>query len=92
MTVSARSLLQAAVLGVALVLALSACGRRGPLEAPPGGKTFPGHPEEIAQPDESDGATVERRDQGITSPLGRSQSRRTPIERPKTPFILDPLL
>ena len=84
MTVSARPLLQAAVLGATLVFVLSACGRRGPLEAPPDGKAIPGNPNEIAQP--------EAPEQNITSPLGRSQSRRTPIVPPKTPFILDPLL
>jgi predicted small lipoprotein YifL len=65
----------------ALSLALAGCGRRGPLEPPPGSP---------------DAKRLEERRAAAEStgnPLQRSGSRRPPpISRPNDPFILDPLL
>ena len=73
-----------------LVLALSACGRRGPLEAPAA--------QVVGAPAPS-GTTVEpeeeRRQAGATivspAPGGRNPVRRG-FTVPQQPFILDPLL
>jgi predicted small lipoprotein YifL len=81
-----------------LVLGLTACGRRGPLEAPPSA-TAPvaGRSAETqAQID----AEAEAAEQGRTSgtflpaptPGGRGGSARTLPTRPNKPFFLDPLL
>jgi predicted small lipoprotein YifL len=74
----------------AVVLGLSACGRRGALEAPPD----PAAPKAGTQ-----AATPEQTPQGeedttLPSPVGRprsSNSKRGYVI-PKEPFILDPLL
>jgi predicted small lipoprotein YifL len=67
-----------------IILGLSACGRRGALEAPPDPKA--------AQAEQSvDGTGAS---QGVLpSPVGTPRkSNNRPITIPKTPFILDPLL
>ncbi|MEN5084080.1 lipoprotein [Bosea sp. TWI1241] len=78
-----RALLMAGLLG----LALSACGRRGPLEPPPDSKTA------IDLPDKQTGATENvAPDPTSATPLGRPAKRNRPIEIPDKPFLLDPLL
>ncbi len=74
-----RAVLVAGFLG----LALSACGRRGPLEPPPDAKN------PVALPDQQIGAVPNTID---ASPVGRSPKRNRPIEVPEKPFLLDPLL
>ena len=78
-----RAMLVAGFLG----LALTACGRRGPLEPPPNAKNA------IDLPAEQTGAT-EDAVPNVTevSPLGKAPKRNKAIEIPEKPFILDPLL
>ncbi len=69
---------------VALALSLGACGRRGPLEPPPGSL-------------EAQQEAAEERGETLSDvtiqPIGKGGSRKTPpIRAPKEPFILDPLL
>lgn len=78
-----RTVLVAGLLG----LALTACGRRGPLEPPPNAKNA------IDLPDKQIGA-VEDNVPNVTdaSPLGKPPKRNKAIEVPEKPFVLDPLL
>lgn len=73
-----RTILVAGLLG----LALTACGRRGPLEPPPNAKNA------IELPDEDTGAVP------VTdaSPLGKPKKTNRAIAIPEKPFVLDPLL
>lgn len=69
---------------IALAMTLSACGRRGPLEPPPGSV-------------EAQKEAAEERGETLSNvtipPVGKGASRKTPpIRAPKEPFILDPLL
>ena len=65
------------------VLALAACGRRGPLEPPPGSAQAKRTAEQAEAKSENPAAGV-----GM-----RPGSRRPPpLERPKRDFVLDPLL
>lgn len=67
--------------GVAAALSLSGCGRRGPLEPPPGS----------AQAKQAEDRKAASEASG--NPLMQGGTRRPPpIQRPKEPFILDPLL
>lgn len=74
-----RAMLLAGFLG----LALSACGRRGPLEAPPNAKNA------VELPDQQVGAVP---DTVNASPLGKPPKRNKAIEVPESSFVLDPLL
>ena len=74
------------LLGSALVLALAlgGCGRRGPLEPPPGS---------LQAQQEAAEAKGEELSNVTIPPIGKGSSRKTPqIRAPKEPFILDPLL
>ena len=76
-------LVRVALLAAALVVALSACGRRGALEAPP-------DPAAAAA-----GPSAEQQSEGtLPSPVGapRRSNAKQGYVVPKTPFILDPLL
>ena len=77
-----RAVLLAGFLG----LALTACGRRGPLEAPPDAKNA------VALPDRQIGAVENTFNATEASPLGKPAKRNRPIEVPEKPFVLDPLL
>ncbi len=77
-----RTMLVIGLLG----LALAACGRRGPLEAPPDAKNA------IALPDQQTGAVEDSFNATEASPLGKPAKRNKPIEVPEKPFVLDPLL
>jgi predicted small lipoprotein YifL len=74
---SARNFLVVLSLG----LALAACGRRGSLEPPSGGKTFPTEVEEGTP----DGAPA-------TGEVQTGRRGRTTVTVPRDRFILDPLL
>ncbi len=78
-----RAVLVAGLLG----LALTACGRRGPLEPPPNAENA------VDLPDSQIGA-VENRvpTPGDTSPLARPARNNRPITIPDKSFVLDPLL
>jgi predicted small lipoprotein YifL len=77
-----RAVLLAGFLG----LALTACGRRGPLEAPPDAKNA------VALPDQQTGAVENSFNATDASPLGKPAKRNKPIEIPEKSFVLDPLL
>jgi len=77
-----RTVLVVGLLG----LALAACGRRGPLEPPPGAKNA------IDLPDKQTGAVENNFNATDASPLGKPPKRNKAIEVPNTPFLLDPLL
>jgi predicted small lipoprotein YifL len=69
---------------IVLALALGGCGRRGPLEPPPGSV-------------EAQQEAAEERGETLSNvtipPVGKGASRKTPpIRAPKEPFLLDPLL
>lgn len=67
------------IVAVGLVLGtlLAGCGRRGALEPPPGGKALP------------DDEAAETR---AGEPDRFGGKKRQPIQKPKDPFVLDPLL
>ena len=77
-----RAIMVAGLLG----LALTACGRRGPLEPPPDAKN------PVALPDQQIGAVENTVNPTEASPLGKPAKRNRPIEVPEKPFVLDPLL
>jgi predicted small lipoprotein YifL len=73
------------LIGVLLVSAtLAGCGRRGPLEPPPGAVAPANVPQ--VEEDEVDPVALTRPVEGSLSKEGRS------IPRPKKPFVLDPIL
>lgn len=75
------SLVRIALVAGALVLSLSACGRRGALEPPPDGSAPQTQPQGAA-----DQAT-------LPSPVGTPRSKpNRGYTIPREPFILDPLL
>lgn len=73
------------MLAAGLALGVSACGRKGPLEPPPGGRDIPG--EENQQPSDR-----EEQAQQTLNPLGGKPRRPPPIKPPNTPFVLDAIL
>lgn len=77
---------RAALLAGFLGLALTACGRRGPLEPPPNAKNA------IDLPDQQTGAVENTFNASEASPLGKPPKRNKAIEIPEKPFVLDPLL
>jgi predicted small lipoprotein YifL len=67
-----------------ITLSLAACGRPGALEAPPDPNAAPAQ-------QGTDGTGVSQG--ALPSPVGTpSRTANRPITKPKTPFILDPLL
>ena len=88
-----------AIVAACLLLGLTACGRRGPLEAPPAASAPAGQtPAERQAAADAEAEENEARQTGgaflpspTPTPSGRSTARTLPT-RPKTPFILDPLL
>ena len=69
---------------MALALGVGACGRRGPLEPPPGSLE--------AQQQQAEESGEELSNVTI-QPIGKGASRKNPpIRAPKQPFLLDPLL
>jgi predicted small lipoprotein YifL len=78
-----RAVLMAGLLG----LALSACGRKGPLEPPPNAKNA------IALPDKQIGAVENTPPTAMdASPLGKPAKTNKAITIPESSFVLDPLL
>ncbi|MGL4728773.1 MAG: LPS translocon maturation chaperone LptM [Bosea sp. (in: a-proteobacteria)] len=67
-------------------LALGACGRRGPLEAPPVADA------DKAKPTSTINESVPSEDAFATNQLGRPARTNRAITIPKRDFILDPLL
>ena len=75
---------RAVLIAGVVILGLSACGRRGALEAPPDPNAPPAR----------QGADGTSASQGaLPSPVGTPpKTSNRPVTIPKTPFILDPLL
>ena len=84
---------RALVLTGALLLILSACGRRGPLEAPPDARA-PAAATASAQPVEqdADGLPETVLPSATPTPPQSSRAARRNYTVPTEPFILDPLL
>jgi predicted small lipoprotein YifL len=75
---------RALVVAGLVILGLSACGRRGALEPPPGPDAAPAQ-QGVDGTGASQGA--------LPSPVGTPRkTTNRPITVPKTPFILDPIL
>jgi predicted small lipoprotein YifL len=76
---------------IAVALALSACGRAGPLEPPPGPAAAPAPTAQVIQPDvpltPSAAADAAAQKTGFDA-----QGNPVATTGPKRPFILDPLL
>ena len=70
-----------------LALALGACGRKGPLEAPPNMTGAIDLPDAQIGAVESDAASL-----GQTSVLARPAKASRAITVPEKPFVLDPIL
>jgi predicted small lipoprotein YifL len=81
--VSSLPLPRALILAGLVVLALTACGRRGALEAPPDPAAAAAAP-----------SAEQEREGTLPSPVGapRRSTARQGYVVPKEPFILDPLL
>lgn len=82
---------RALLVSALLVLALGACGRRGPLEPPPDPSATPAQRQQAqaaadAEDDEDQEATT------LPSPTPTPRRRSRAYTIPKEPFILDPLL
>jgi predicted small lipoprotein YifL len=75
------------LLGGTVVLALSACGRKGPLEPPPGAVNASDNP--LEEQEEQD-ATAPRPVVPSIAPVGSRKGK--PIKAPKESFFLDPIL
>jgi predicted small lipoprotein YifL len=75
------------ILGSLVALALAGCGRKGPLEPPPGAVNVKPNPLE-----EREDVDPNAPKQVIPSiaPVGSKKGKR--IEAPKEPFFLDPIL
>ncbi len=77
-----RALLMAGLLG----LALTACGRKGPLEPPPNATNA------IDLPDGQIGATESEFSTAGATPLAKAPKANRAITIPNKSFVLDPLL
>jgi predicted small lipoprotein YifL len=76
---------------VLLALSLAACGRRGPLEAPPEAAAVSAQPRAQARA-ASDDDGEEVADATLPSPVPTPRRRSRAYTIPKEPFVLDPLL
>jgi predicted small lipoprotein YifL len=77
------------LLGTA-ALALSGCGRKGPLDLPPTASSQPGNTANSVQPDPT--ATAEASKPNLFNPSYGSDQLPVQGKGPKRPFALDPLL
>ena len=77
------------LLGTA-ALALSGCGRKGPLDLPPTASSQPGATANAVQPDPT--ATAEASKANLFNPNYGSDQLPVAGKGPKRPFALDPLL
>jgi predicted small lipoprotein YifL len=74
----------------AAALALSGCGRKGPLDLPPTASSQPGATANAVQPDPT--ATAEASKPNMFNPNYGSDQLPVAGKGPKRPFALDPLL
>lgn len=85
---SALSIGRVLLVAAALSLTLTACGRRGPLEPPPGTKNGVEYPE-----DKQTNTEIESQSGSFsTSVTGKPAKTSRIIKPPKRDFVLDPLL
>lgn len=75
------------LIGSLVAFALAGCGRKGPLEPPPGAVNAKPNP--LEEKEEVDPAAPKPVIPSI-SPVGSKKGKR--IEAPKEPFVLDPIL
>lgn len=75
------------VFGCVIALGLAGCGRKGPLEPPPGAVNAKANP--LEEKEEAD-ASAPRPLIPSIQPVGSKKAKR--IQAPQQPFILDPLL
>jgi predicted small lipoprotein YifL len=86
-------LVRALILGAILVVPLSACGRKGPLEPPPGSVAAKSDPLAVPETDDEEGYAVKTLAPVISPVTGKgSRGRGKPITAPKDSFVLDPIL
>jgi predicted small lipoprotein YifL len=80
------------LVAAALSLTLSACGRRGPLEPPPGVKA--GDKNSVEYPEDKQTNTELESQSGnfSTTVIGKPAKASRVIKPPKRDFVLDPLL
>ena len=84
---------RALVLAGALLVALSACGRRGALEPPPRAALPTGTGQVQAQAEGAESEVPETILPGVSpTPLASARQQKRGFTIPKDPFILDPLL
>ncbi|MHB2169456.1 LPS translocon maturation chaperone LptM [Alsobacter sp. R-9] len=88
MSLSLPSAARIVVVALLLGAALSACGRKGPLEPPPGA-AGEAKPDPLSQQNESATPGVKTLVPTVT-PVGSRRGK--PITPPKDDFILDPIL
>lgn len=91
------SRLVVAIASLSIAVALGGCGRRGPLEPPPGSVLPPRTAAAVIDPAPQPNAAVRGsliRDTTGQEGLSREQVAApvAPVAVPRTPFILDPLL
>jgi predicted small lipoprotein YifL len=85
---SSLSVVRVVAVSAAILLSLSACGRKGPLEPPPG--AVDAKPDLLSQQNESETPGVKTLVPSI-SPVGSGRKGK-PITAPKDTFFLDPIL
>ena len=85
LSLSSRSL--ALALSAVMLVSLGACGRKGPLEPPPG--AVDAKPDPLAV-DDPNARTIAPSISPVAS--GNQKAKGKPITAPKEPFILDPIL
>ena len=84
---------RALVLAGVLLVALTACGRRGALEPPPRAALPAGTGQVQAQAESEEAEVPETVLPGVTpTPSASSRQQKRGFTIPKDPFILDPLL
>ena len=82
------SIVRVLAVSALVVLSLSACGRKGPLEPPPG--AVDAKADKLSEQNESANPTVKTLVPSI-SPVGSGRKGK-PITAPKDSFVLDPIL
>lgn len=85
---TSSSLLRALAVGAFVLVAVAACGRKGPLEPPPG--AVDAKPDLLSQEDE-DGTPNSKTLVPSIAPVGSGRKGK-PIKAPRDKFFLDPIL
>jgi len=79
---------------IAIALALSACGRAGPLEPPPGPATAPVPSAQLSQTRQPDSSPLPGAAEETAAQKSGFDAQGNPVATPgqKRPFFLDPIL